>query len=477
MSNYSLKNIGKFILLKPKSVRLKKTRLEYEQVIPMRMDKKHIRFFYLFILFPFISLGQAGWTLDDCLEYALSHNTALRAVQLDFLQSEITENQIKKSFVPSLNATVTHGYNWGQSIDPFTNEFASDRVRNNNFYLSSDWTLFNGLQNQYYLKSAKTGIIENRLNEEIQKRNIKIDVTSQYLKIILDYSDLEIAKNQFKYTLENLERIKNLIEEKQVAEYSLLEIESQLALDSLKIVESANSVRISTLTLKQYLGIKSEDDFIISVEKNMPNTDSLVINDLSFVLDSMPDMKKIKLSIVENSLNHKIAKSKRYPSLVFSGAIGSGYSGNNKEVIGSELFAKPFDQQLRENFYQYAALSLRIPIFNSGVVASEIAKTKIELEKSKLLSEQRELELRNKIEQLLIEIENTIMQVNASEIALNAASKELEVADAKYKEGIITFVEFLRTREKQAFTQSRFTDAQFSYFFKHKVLEYYTENF
>ena len=280
-----------------------------------------------------------------------------------------------------------------------------------------------------------------------------------------------------RYTLENLERIKTLIEEKQVAEYSSLEIESQLALDSLKIVESANSVRLSTLTLKQYLGLQSEDDFIINIEKNKPNTDSVLIKDLSFVLDSIPDAKKIKLSIVENSLNHKIAKSKRYPSLVFSGAIGSGYSGNNKELIGNELFAKPFDQQLRENFYQYAALSLRIPIFNSGIVASEIAKTKIELEKSMLLSEQRELELQNKIEQLMIEIENSRMQINASEMALNAASKELEVADAKYKEGVITFVEFLRVREKQAFAQSRFTDAQFSYFFKYKVLEYYTENF
>ncbi|MBK9627660.1 MAG: hypothetical protein IPO56_08130 [Flavobacteriales bacterium] len=58
-------------------------------------------------------------------------------------------------FLPNLNAAATHGYNWGQTIDRYTNTFATDRVRTNNFYLGSDWMLFGGLSQQNQFKQAK----------------------------------------------------------------------------------------------------------------------------------------------------------------------------------------------------------------------------------------------------------------------------------------------------------------------------------
>ncbi len=44
--------------------------------------------------------------------------------------------------------------------------------------------------------------------------------------------------------------------------------------------------------------------------------------------------------------NIRIAQSGRYPALSLSGSFGSGYSGNNKELVGTEFLPKPFNIQV-----------------------------------------------------------------------------------------------------------------------------------
>ena len=48
--------------------------------------------------------------------------------------------------LPNLNGSVSDNTNFGRNIDPVTNQITIDRVRNNNFSLSSSVTLFNGFQ-------------------------------------------------------------------------------------------------------------------------------------------------------------------------------------------------------------------------------------------------------------------------------------------------------------------------------------------
>src|SRR5690554_3012051 len=108
--------------------------------------------------------AQEKWTLEKCLSFADSSNLNLKTKKVDLLIAEIQQKQSKLNILPTINAGGTHGYNWGQSIDPFTNQFATDRVRTNNFYASSSWNIFSGLQN-YYLKQRKIGRASCRKRE------------------------------------------------------------------------------------------------------------------------------------------------------------------------------------------------------------------------------------------------------------------------------------------------------------------------
>ena len=90
--------------------------------------------------------AQKIWTLEDCLRYAQDNNITIKKA---FLNTEISNQnhfQSKMALLPNLNASLSDNTNFGRNIDPVTNQITIDRVRNNNFSLSSSVTLFNGFQ-------------------------------------------------------------------------------------------------------------------------------------------------------------------------------------------------------------------------------------------------------------------------------------------------------------------------------------------
>lgn len=81
----------------------------------------------------------------------------VRDAQLNADTADRVHDQAFWSFLPNLNAGGTHGYNYGRVIDRFTNTFATDRVRTNNFWLSSNLTLYQGGQLRHTHKQTAIG--------------------------------------------------------------------------------------------------------------------------------------------------------------------------------------------------------------------------------------------------------------------------------------------------------------------------------
>ena len=75
------------------------------------------------------TLNTKVWTLESCIDYALDHNVNIKKQYLNVNYQESVLNQSKLGILPNVNAFARHGYNWGPRVDPFNNEFATDRVR------------------------------------------------------------------------------------------------------------------------------------------------------------------------------------------------------------------------------------------------------------------------------------------------------------------------------------------------------------
>ena len=96
--------------------------------------------------------AQQKWTLQQCLQRAEEKNLNVRNAALDAELADQAKRQSVYNLLPNLNAYGTHGYNWGKAIDRFTNTFATDRVRTNNFWLGGDLSLYEGGRKRNTLK-------------------------------------------------------------------------------------------------------------------------------------------------------------------------------------------------------------------------------------------------------------------------------------------------------------------------------------
>lgn len=414
-----------------------------------------------------------NWSLEQCLDTALLTNYSIRTSQIKSSISEFNVKSSKQTLLPSFNGGVTHGFNWGQTIDPFTNEFASNRVQYDNFYLNSSVILFSGLQNYYGIKISEIDYQSQQLNKVIEERNLKMEVAASYMQILLNGELLEIAKEHLTLTNAQIEKTKLLILAENEPQNSLLEIQAQQASDQYAILKAKNDLNYSLLLLQQSLNLTYNPNF--AIEK----TDTLIEAGMiqkEFNVSKLTEIQLADLTIEKQSLNIKTTKGRLYPTLSLNGSLGSGYSGNNQYLTSNgELVPKPFGNQLKGNFYQSASLSLNVPIFNKNTTRSQLQVNALELKQMQLDKEQQILIVQNKKEQLTMDVSNAKAQYQSATVVFDAAKLNFDNTQLKYDNQIISYTQLLEAKERLFKAQSELIQAKYQMKFKVTILEFYFE--
>lgn len=87
------------------------------------------------------------WTLKESVDFALQNNLQVQQTLLDFETAEQNVVSAKGNFLPTLNGSASHSYNFGSFIGQDGNRVSRDS-RGNSFGLNTGVTLFNGLEIQ-----------------------------------------------------------------------------------------------------------------------------------------------------------------------------------------------------------------------------------------------------------------------------------------------------------------------------------------
>ncbi len=130
-------------------------------------------FLYLLLFFGLtqISFSQSGgaWDLQQCVGYAQKNNISLKQAEISTKINQNNAVQSKAAILPTVNAGAQHTYNFGRTIDRYTNTFANTQVLSQNFYVSSNVVLWSGLSqyntikaNQYQYLSSTESYLQQR---------------------------------------------------------------------------------------------------------------------------------------------------------------------------------------------------------------------------------------------------------------------------------------------------------------------------
>lgn len=462
--------------------------------------------FSVAFLFSFLAASSQEkiWSLEDCITYALDSNIDVKKQVLMVENQKALLLQSYLIMLPNLNAGATHGYNWGQTVDRYTNQFATKRVQSNNFYVGTQFNLFEGLRQINTMTQTKLDYQAIQYDLDKMMDDISIAVAGYYLDILFNQELLAVAKEQYNVTLLQVNRMKKMVEAGTMARGDLLNLEAQLATEELQIVEAENRLTISSLSLQQLIDKPYDKNFKIEVPDLKPIEApqvTLTAEDVYQVaLGNRPEIKSAELRLESAKKGVSIARGYLSPTLSFSGTWATGYSGaaqmENGEIVTttvpigylqsnpSEIVLTdyetpagystiPWGDQWTDNQNKSLQLNLQIPIFNGWQVQTAISQAKIRREQADLNLRQARIDLDKKIQQAYADAIAALKNYNASEKKVNAQLEAFKYAEQKLEVGLVTSVEYNEVKKNLTTAESDLLQAKFRFIYTTTILDFY----
>lgn len=453
-------------------------------------------------------VGQAQdtkvWSLEQCIAHAWENNLQLQQQKLAVDLSRQNLTQTRANMLPNLNANASHAYNYGRTVDPFTNQFETESVQSNNFGISSGITLFSGFQIQNAVRQGRLELEAGKLDLERSYNDVALAVAGAYMQILFSRELLENAANQVEISQQQVARTQNLVAAGSLARGALLTIEAQLATEELQLVNARNQLDMAYLNLMQMLFLAQDDHFEIE-------TPQLVIDPqdqygqspmqiYQQALDIQPEIRASAIRIQSAERGLAMARGSRSPTLSLRGSLGSGYSEARWEITetlpgparvigftqsGEDVLAptalitrrvQPFEDQLRDNLGKSLGFSLTIPLFNSLQTHAAIGRSKINLDNARLNHQIARDQLFRKIQQAHADSQAALKRYYATEKNVTALREAFTYTEQRFDVGLVNSLEYNDAKNRLSAAQSELLQSKYEFLYRVKILDFYMGN-
>ena len=463
---------------------------------------KQLIYSLIFAGFSQLAISQSNeWGLQECIDYAQKNNIALKQAQLSTEISKNNSIQSKAAVLPSLNAGAQHTYNFGRTIDRYTNTFANTQVLSQNFYISSNVVLWSGLAQYNNIKATQYQYLSSTETYLQQKNDLALNVATAYINVIFSDEISQIAKNQFKITQEQLARTEKLANAGTLAKSAVYDLKAQLANEEVNVTSADNNYQIAMLTLKQLLNLDSLNGFkIVRPVLDVTNSEIAsmsVQNIYETALKNQHSIKSTEYNLLAAEKNLAVARGRVSPTLSATGTLGTGTSGLDKNIdavnfVGWDTTAvttggdfvvtpktelvtskKPFADQFKDNVNKSIGFTLSVPLYNGLQTYTGIKNAKINALNAKYSQDLAEQNLYKLIAQAYVNAKAAINKYNATKLAVEASDQSFYYAEQKYNVGAISTFDYNTAKVRIQNAQSNLVQAKYDYIFKLKVLDYY----
>ncbi len=453
----------------------------------------------------FITVGkvraQQKLSLQDCIDIAIENNLQYQQSKLDTKQKEESLKQQKFDRLPSLNLSGNQGFQFGRNIDPYTNTFVQERINTNRFSLNGSIPIFEGFKLTNQIKSSKLSLKASDKADQAMKNEIKLQVTSYYLDVLLQREAVDNAVSRMETTKSTLEKTRILVKSGKTNKTEAMELESQLASERSQLVQARNQLKMAKLTLNQYMNREKGKALSLKTLSLPDSLGSIELQPIEKVVQEnynrLPQIQQARNNLRSAGFSLKAAKGNRYPSLSLNASASTGYSSRTQEPVGfnrsmdtvgflpssqtpivteqvtPEFGTIPFWDQIDNNFSQVLTFQVNIPIFNNYNIQNQIETAKIQEAKAKLNLEKKKQDVRNTIQQASVQVQNSREKYKAAQKQLASQRSLFKRIDLQYNEGAIDFYKWQSNKNNLQQSKNELLQAKYQYLFDKKIYEFY----
>jgi outer membrane protein len=449
--------------------------------------------------------AQEKWDLLKCVQYAHENNISIKQRDIQAQIAQLTYKQSDLSKYPNLNFNSNLGLNTGRSIDRTTNQFTTESIFYNSFNLQSNLDIFNWFSKKNTTAGNKLEAMAAVASVDKLKDDIALNIAAAYLQALLSKEQVNASRILIGQTIAQLETTRKFVEAGSLPELNQVQLEAQLATDSVTLITAMGTETQSLLLIKSLLNLDAGTAFDIVT----PPIDRVPIDPIaelqpevvySLAIKALPQQRLNNFRLRAAEKFADAAKGALYPSIGAGISFGTNYSNlkNNSKLVSTtpigtreiafvsgsntpvyvpvyeqSFFASPYGTQISDNFSNGVGIGISVPIFNGNSARINWQKQKLNVKSLSLQQDLDNMTLKQDIYKAYTDAMSALQKFNASSKAVEAAEKAYDFSQKRYNAELLNTIDLIISQNSLFRARIDKLSAQYDYVFKMKVLEFY----
>ena len=416
------------------------------------------------------------WSLDDCIEYALTHNISLKKKNVARQQAEEDWKQSKADLLPSLSASTSQSMGYRPWVNSGVSTVANGTVTssmkksyyNGSYGINASWTLWNGNQNTNTVHLNKLNAQTAELDSAVTANSIQEQILKLYLQILYLNDAVAVNQNNLATSRKNEERGQELVNVGKMSKADLAQLSAQTAQDEYNVVNAQSILANYKLQLKQLLELTGDMDFDIAVPEHLEQEAMKEIPSLQSTyeaaLTSRPEIEQQRLAAKSSALNLSIAKAGYLPTVSLSGSLGTS---------SSSMSDKTWGQQMKTNFDAMAGVSFSVPLYDRRKTKTAVNKARLQIIDSELSMQEQEKQLYSTIEGYWLDALTNQQKYKAASASVSSEEANCELLSEQFRLGLKNIIELMNGKDKLLEAQQNMLQSKYLTIMNIKLLEFY----
>ncbi len=457
-----------------------------------------------FLFFSADTFAQQAWNLKSIVDYAMANNINVKLSDVQSRIAAINYKQNRLSQIPNLNLAGSYSLNSGSNQDPATFTRITQSYTGINVQLQSSADIFNFFSKQNAILAGKWELAAAKANVDKLKNDIALTAANGYLQVLLTKEQMKIMDVQIAQTSNQLTVVRKQVSAGSLPELNAVQLEAQLANDSINYISAKGNYEQSILQLKSFMNLDAAAPFnvetppveLIPVEP-IADLQPDAVYQLAKINQPLQRVNDFRLKAAQK--NVLSAKASMLPTLSAFGNLATIYNDqvfqvNSKtpstvpigsvNISGTDYIVyqpsfdfsyskSPLATQFSDNFRQSVGLTLNIPLLNGGALKSNYLRNRLNVETAQLQLTGDDQKLKQDIFQAYNAALVALEKFNASKKSVTANELSFNYAGKRYNVGMLSNYDLINTQNNLLTARLQYTINQFDYVFKMKVLEFY----
>jgi outer membrane protein len=417
----------------------------------------------------------AEWSLQDCIDYALSNNINIKKGRVNASSTDVDLLTAKAALFPSLSFSTSHNVVNRPFQETSSYVSGSEILQNSgktsyngNYGLNAQWTLYNGGKRLNTIKQEKLNSKAAQLDVETSENSIQESILQNYVQILYAAEAIKVNESTLSVSKAQYERGKQLVAAGSLSRVELAQLEAQVSTDEYQLVTAQTALQNYKLQLKQLLELDGAEEMNVQI---VEIDDASVLATLPDKLDvyaaalaQRPEIQSSKLNIESAALGVKVAKAGYIPTVSMTAGIGTNHT------TGSDF---TFTEQVKNGWNNTAGLSVSVPIFNNRQTKSAVQKAKLQQETSQLDLQDKQKALYKSIEGYWLEAVNSQQRYAAAEKKQQSAQTSFELVSQQFDLGMKNIVELLTEKNTLLSARQETLQAKYMAVLNAQLLKFY----